>query len=95
MLEHNDSYYRFDLTHNDHLADVPKDHSNDAAIERVMMAWGSSSYDAAVWDVALSAAQASSPRTTFQAGQFMTAPAGARGSQWGSGFVHWGVLNCQ
>ena len=58
LLAHNDTYYQFDLTHNDHLADVPRDHRNDAPIERVIMAWGSSTYDAAVWDVALAAAQA-------------------------------------
>ena len=70
LLEHNDTYYQFDLTHNDHLADVPKDHGNDAAIERVMMTWGSSIYDAATWDVAMAAAQACSAFTPEEKAAF-------------------------
>ena len=57
LLEHNDSYFQFDASHNDHRADVPLDHSNDAPIERVLMAWGSSGYDAATWAIAMAAAQ--------------------------------------
>ena len=56
MLENNDSYFQYEASHNDHQNDVPKDHSNDAPIERVMMAWGANAYDTASWAVALSAA---------------------------------------
>ena len=56
MLENNDRYFQFDASHNDHRADAPSDHGNDAPIERVMMAWGSNSYDAATWALALAAA---------------------------------------
>ncbi len=56
MLDNNDAYYEYDLAHNDHQLDVPVGKSNDAAIERVMMANGANSYDMACWSVALSAA---------------------------------------
>lgn len=56
MLEHNDAYFQYDLTHNSHLLNVPLDHSNDAVMERVMMAGGGSSYDMASWSIALAAA---------------------------------------
>ena len=56
LLTHNDAYDQFDATHNDHRADVPRDHGNDAAIERVMMAWGCDAYDGAAWGIAMAAA---------------------------------------
>jgi hypothetical protein len=56
MLDHHSAYYQYDLAHDDHLLDVPKDSSNDAAIERVMMAGGANSYDMACWSIAMSAA---------------------------------------
>jgi hypothetical protein len=56
MLEHNEAYYRYDLAHNDHQLDVPLNTSNDAAIERVMMGFGTNSYDMACWAIAMSAA---------------------------------------
>jgi len=56
MLEHNEAYCRYDLAHDDHRLDVPLDNSDDAAIERVMMASGANSYDMACWSIAMSAA---------------------------------------
>jgi hypothetical protein len=56
MLAHNETYWRYDQDPNDHRMDLPADGSNDAAIERVVMAGGSSLYDTAAWSVALAAA---------------------------------------
>lgn len=56
MLDHDSAYFDYDLAHDDHRLDVPKDSSNDAAIERVMMAHGANSYDMACWSIAMSAA---------------------------------------
>jgi len=56
LLAHDGAYFRFDASHNDHRLDVPPDSSNDAPIERVLMAWGSDAYDAAAWGVAMAAA---------------------------------------
>ena len=56
MLEHNAPYRQYELAHNDHRLDIPRDSSNDAPIERVLMAGGANSYDMACWAIALSAA---------------------------------------
>ena len=56
MVENNFPYYQYDLAHDDHQLDVPLDSSDDAPIERVMMANGTNSYDMASWSIALSAA---------------------------------------
>jgi len=56
MLEYNTDYFLYDQAHDDHQADVPVDTSNDAAIERVMMASGTDTYDMGCWSVAMSVA---------------------------------------
>jgi hypothetical protein len=56
LLAHNSDYAAYDASHNTHRGDVPADHGNDAAIERVLMAWGANVYDTASWAVALAAA---------------------------------------
>ena len=61
MLENNRSYFQYEASHNDHRDDAPLDSSNDATLERVLMAWGTNAYDAASWAVALSAASRCQP----------------------------------
>lgn len=56
MLQHNRDYWQYDHDHDDHAMDVPRDHSNDAVLERVMMAWGADAYDMGCWSLAMSAA---------------------------------------
>jgi hypothetical protein len=76
MLDHNDAYREYDRTHDDHRLDVPKDSSDDAAIERVMMAWGANAYDMASWSIALSAAVRSQWFSRDEKSDFTAALAG-------------------
>lgn len=73
MLEHDPEYRDWDRDHDTHRLDVPRDGSNDAAIERVMMGGGSNSYDMASWAMALAAAARNRHFTPAEADDFTQA----------------------
>ena len=73
MVDNNNTYFNYDAANNTHKCDVPKDHSNDATIERVLMAWGANAYDTASWAVALSAATRCRPFSREEKADFTNA----------------------